>query len=112
MDIAEPEAVSLLQMMDLDRDGVVSVDDFMVRSMTNSHSVRPLSPSECRKRTHSFWVGSLNDGYTLKMCRGSVNDVERLAEQKGRWLRVATRGTKEHGRSPVNRETLHEKRPP
>ena len=31
VDIAEPEAVSLLQMMDLDRDGAVSVDDFMVR---------------------------------------------------------------------------------
>lgn len=31
VDIAEPEAISLLQMMDLDRDGAVSVDDFMVR---------------------------------------------------------------------------------
>lgn len=30
VDIAEPEAASLLQMMDLDRDGAVSVDDFMV----------------------------------------------------------------------------------
>ncbi|CAM9842756.1 unnamed protein product [Pylaiella littoralis] len=29
VDIAEPEAISLLQMMDLDRDGAVSVDDFM-----------------------------------------------------------------------------------
>lgn len=31
VDIAEPEAISVLQMMDLDRDGAVSVDDFMVR---------------------------------------------------------------------------------
>eukprot|EP00903_Cladosiphon_okamuranus_P013950 g12974.t1 len=29
VDIAEPEALSLLHMMDLDRDGAVSVDDFM-----------------------------------------------------------------------------------
>lgn len=34
VDIAEPEAMSLLQMMDLDRDGAVSVDDFMVRLFT------------------------------------------------------------------------------
>lgn len=31
VDIAEQEAVSLLEMMDLDRDGAVSVDDFMVK---------------------------------------------------------------------------------
>lgn len=43
MDIAEPEAVSLLQMMDLDRDGAVSVDDFMVRFMKNCSSVCPPS---------------------------------------------------------------------
>lgn len=30
MDLAEPEANSLLAMMDLDRDGAVSADDFMV----------------------------------------------------------------------------------
>lgn len=34
MDLAEPEATSLLAMMDLDRDGAVSVDDFMVLPVT------------------------------------------------------------------------------
>lgn len=42
VDIAEPEAISLLQMMDLDRDGVVSVDDFMVRLFVgNKNSYEP-----------------------------------------------------------------------
>lgn len=47
VDIAEPEAISLLQMMDLDRDGAVSVDDFMVRlkAYTYTHG---LTLSFCR----------------------------------------------------------------
>lgn len=65
VDIAEPEAVSLLQLMDLDRDGVVSVDDFMVRfppvkpissgrnnvTLTFPHDVTPrVHPNGCSPR--------------------------------------------------------------